>query len=49
MSFKEFLQNLKYSWGVSITGLDYWTTILEWTIGLLDWTIGLEYWTGPLD
>jgi len=26
----------------TITGLDYWT-------GLLDWTTGLDYWTGLLD
>jgi len=29
-------------WVGTITGLDYWT-------GLLDWTTGLDYWTGLLD
>ena len=34
-----------------ITGLDYWTGLLDWTTGLdywtglLDWTTGLDYWT----
>ena len=38
-----------------ITGLDYWTGLLDWTTGLdywtglLDWTTGLGYWTGLLD
>ena len=29
-------------WLYLITGLDYWT-------GLLDWVTGLGYWTGLLD
>ena len=45
-----------YRQGLStITGLDYWTGLLDWTTGLdywtglLDWTTGLDYWTGLLD
>ena len=39
----------------TITGLDNWTRLLDWTTGLdywtglLDWTTGLDYWTTGLD
>ena len=31
----------------TITGLDYWTGLLDWTTGLDYWTGLLDYWTHP--
>jgi len=31
----------------TITGLDYWTGLLDWTTELDYWTTGLDYWTHP--
>ena len=34
---------------VQWTGVEHWTTRLDYWTGLLDWTTGLDYWTGLLD
>ena len=31
---------------VQWTGVEHWTTRLDYWTGLLDWTTGLDYWTG---
>ena len=44
-----------WNWLSTITGLDQWNRLVEWTTGLeywtglLDWTTGLEYRSGLLD
>ena len=51
-----FFLILTHIWLSTITGLDYWTGLLDWTTGLdywtgllLDWTTtGLDYWTTNL-
>ena len=42
-------------WLYTITGLDWWTGLVDWTggldwwTGLVDWTGGLDWWTGLVD